>query len=196
MQTTPTFSYYLLVLPIIYLCRMAFEYKHLLDNNFHPGSRVWVYQSSRLFSLNEALEIEEMLAEFARQWKSHGTPVKGAAYLFFGQFIILLADETATGVSGCSTDSSVRLVKDIEQKFGVNMFDRTMLAFIIKDKSDNYRAQLLPLSQLQYAVDNGFIDADTLYFNNLVQTKDELESKWIVPVKESWVNNRIKMKMG
>ncbi|NOT51144.1 MAG: hypothetical protein HOP10_07680 [Chitinophagaceae bacterium] len=166
---------------------MSFEYKHLLDNNFHPGSRVWVYQCSRLFSLNEALEIEEMLNEFTQQWKSHGTPVKGAAYLFFGQFIILLADETATGVSGCSTDSSVRLIKDIEQKFAVNMFDRTTLAFIVKDK-----VQLLPLSQLQYAVDNGFIDADTAYFNNLVETKDELERKWLIPLKNSWLQSRVK----
>lgn len=167
---------------------MAFEYKHLLDNNFHSDSRVWIYQCNRLFSLNEALEIEEMLHEFTAQWKSHGTPVKGTAHLFFGQFIVLLADETATGVSGCSTDSSVRLIKDIEQKFGVNMFDRMTLAFIIKDK-----VQLLPLSQLQYAIDNGFVGADTLYFNNLVQTKEELESKWIVPVKESWLRSRIKM---
>ena len=167
---------------------MSFEYKHLLTNDFSAGSRVWVYQSSRLFSLNEALETEEMLGEFTRQWKSHGTPVKGAAYLFFGQFIIFLADETATGVSGCSTDSSVRLIKDIEQKFGMNMFDRTTLAFIVKDK-----VQLLPLSQLQYAIDNGFIDTATLYFNNLVQTKDELESKWIVPVEESWLRSKIKI---
>jgi hypothetical protein len=55
---------------------------------------------------------------------------KRAGYLFFGQFIILMADEKATGVSGCSTDSSVRLIKDIEQRFGVNMFDRTTLAFV------------------------------------------------------------------
>src|SRR6185436_19570235 len=161
---------------------MNFEYKHLLNNNFHPDSRVWVYQASRIFSLNEALEIEELLKEFTRQWKSHGTPVKGEAHLFFGQFIVLIADETATGVSGCSTDSSVRLIKDIEQRFKVNMFDRTTLAFIVKEK-----AELLPLSHLQHAFDNGFIKNDTLYFNNLVQTKEELESKWIVPVKESWL---------
>jgi hypothetical protein len=165
---------------------MNLEYKYLLDGNFHPDSRVWVYQSTRLFALNEVLEIEEMLKEFTMQWKSHGTPVKGAAYLFFGQFIVLIADETATGVSGCSTDSSVRLIKDVEQKFGVNMFDRTTLAFAVKDK-----VELLPLSQLQYASDNGFINGDTLYFNNLVQTKEELESKWIIPVKDSWVARRI-----
>jgi hypothetical protein len=165
---------------------MNLEYKYLLDGSFHPDSRVWIYQCNRLFTLNEALEIEELLKEFAIQWKSHGTPVKGAAYLFFGQFIVLIADETATGVSGCSTDSSVRLIKDIEQRFGVNMFDRTTLAFVVKDK-----IQLLPISQLQYAAENSFISGDTLYFNNLVQTKEELESKWIQAIKDSWLVRKI-----
>ncbi len=167
---------------------MNLDYQYLLDGNFHPGSKVWVYQSSRLFMMAETLEIEELLKDFTSKWLSHGSPVKGAGYLFFGQFIILMADEKATGVSGCSTDSSVRLIKNIEQKFGVNMFDRTTLAFVGKDK-----IQLLPLSQLQYGVDNGFINADTLYFNNLVQTKDELEKNWIVPVKESWLAKKISL---
>ncbi|MGC4038085.1 MAG: hypothetical protein QM764_19140 [Chitinophagaceae bacterium] len=170
-----------------YLCRMNLEYKSLLENNFHSDSRVWVYQASRLFALSEALEIEILLKDFAAQWKSHGVPVKGAGYLFFGQFVVLMADETATGVSGCSTDSSVRLIKDIEQRFGVNMFDRLNLAFVIKDK-----VQLLPLAQLQYAYDNGFITSETLYFNNVVQTKEELEKNWLMPVKESWLRNKIK----
>src|SRR5215204_5057755 len=113
---------------------MNLEYKNLLNAEFAPGSRVWIYQSSRLFSLGEALEIEILLKEFVASWKSHGVPVKGLGYLFFGQFITLMADEKATGVSGCSTDSSVRLIKDIEQRFGVNMFDRTTLAFVVKDK--------------------------------------------------------------
>ena len=165
---------------------MKLDYKYLLDGNFHGDSRVWIYQCSRIFTLDEALEIEEMLKEFTTQWKSHGTPVKAAGYLFFGQFIILMADEQATGVSGCSTDSSVRMIKDIEQRFGVSMFDRTVLAFVMNEK-----VQLLPLSQLQYAMDNGFISPLTLYFNNLVQTKEELERNWIIPVKDSWLANKI-----
>jgi hypothetical protein len=164
---------------------MNLEFKELLPENFSPDSRVWVYQSSRLFSLGEALEIEEMLNSFTASWLSHGEPVKGSAHLFFGQFIILMADEKSTGVSGCSTDSSVRLVKEIEKKYNVNMFDRTTLAFVVKD-----RIQLLPLSQISYAIQNGFIDSETLYFNNLVQTKEELERKWIVPVIESWLEKK------
>src|SRR6185436_960029 len=161
---------------------MNLEYKYLLDGNFDPASKVWIYQSNRLFSMSEALNIEDMLKGFLEQWNSHGTPVKGDAHLFFGQFVVLIADETATGVSGCSTDSSVRLIKEIEHKFRVNLFDRTSLAFVIKDK-----IELLPLNQLNYALDNSFVNGDTLYFNNLVQTLNELKNQWIIPVRESWL---------
>lgn len=140
-----------------------------------------------MFMLSEALHVEDLLKNFTENWQSHGSPVKGYGNLFFGQFIVLMADERATGVSGCSTDSSVRLIKQIEQLFKVNMFDRQNLAFMVKDK-----IQLLPMAQLQYAIDNNFISSDTTYFNNLVQTKEELEKNWLVPVKDSWLAKRIK----
>ncbi|RYG05851.1 MAG: hypothetical protein EOO02_02480 [Chitinophagaceae bacterium] len=165
---------------------MNLQYEQLLPAEFAGDSRVWIYQSSRLFSLGEALQIEEILEAFATHWKSHGTPVKGYANLFFGQFIVLMADESATGVSGCSTDSSVRLIKEIEEVFKVSMFDRQSLAFVVKDK-----VEMLPMQQLKYAFEKGFITKDTLYFNNLVLTKDELVSNWIVPVSASWLAKRV-----
>jgi hypothetical protein len=161
------------------------DYHQLLPETFAADSRVWIYQCNRRFSLSEALQIEDLLNQFTTSWQSHGTPVQGYANLFFGQFIVLMADETATGVSGCSTDSSVRLVKEIEKLFNVTLFDRQLLAFTINDN-----IQLLPLSQMQYAVSNQFIQADTIYFNNLVQTKEELEKNWMIPVKNSWLSKR------
>ncbi len=167
---------------------MNLDYKYHLVGNFDPGSRVWIYQASRLFTIAEALEIEEMLQDFVGQWKSHGTPVKGSAYLFFGRFIVLMADETATGVSGCSTDGSVRLIKEIESRFNNPLFDRTLLAFVVKDK-----IELIPLSQLDYAWKNQFITADTLYFNNIFDYKKALEENWIIPVKESWLMKKVSL---
>ena len=164
---------------------MNLNYRHLIPEDFSGSSRVWIYQSNRLFGLQEALQLETQLAEFVQDWQSHGIPVKGYANLLFGQFIVLMADETATGVSGCSTDSSVRLMKKIEEMYRVQLFDRQLLAFFVKDK-----IQLLPLSQLSYALENNYITGDTFYFNNLVQTKDELLNKWLIPVKESWLRTR------
>ena len=162
---------------------MDLDIKQHLPTDFDEASKVWIYQSSRLFLISESLDMEELLHDFARNWKSHGVPVKGFATLFFGRFIILMADETATGVSGCSTDSSVHLIKSIEKKFNVDMFHRESLAFIIKDK-----VELLPLSQLQYAIQNKFISRNTLYFNNTITTRAELISKWIIPAGETWLS--------
>ena len=164
---------------------MNLEYTHLLPEDFAPSSRVWVYQSSRVLMLSEALELEPMLDQFVAGWNSHGTPVKGFATLFFGQFIVLMADESQTGVSGCSTDSSVHLIKEIEARFGLSFFDRQTLAFIVKDK-----VQLVPLPQVDYAIKEGFINADTIYFNNIVPSKEALEKDWLIPVKDSWLAKR------
>lgn len=165
---------------------MNLDYQHLLPENFAPQSRVWIYQSSRLFSLSEAFDLEDLIKEFCEQWTSHGADVKAYGNLFFGQFVVLIADETITGVSGCSTDSSVRFIKSLEQRFHVDFFNRNNLAFVVKDK-----IQLLPLNQLNYAFQNGFITSDTLYFNNLVLNKQELETKWIIPVKDSWLAKKM-----
>jgi hypothetical protein len=163
-----------------------FEYVHLLPEDFSNTSRVWIYQSNRLFTMGEALQVEDLLNEFTAGWRSHGDPVKGYANLLFGQFIVIIADESDTGVSGCSTDSSVRLIKELEKLFQVQLFDRQLLAFIIKDK-----IQVIPLSQVKYAVENGFINAGTPYFNNLVQNKAEMENNWIIPVKDSWLKSKL-----
>ena len=165
---------------------MNFEYQHLIPEDFNASSRVWIYQSSRLFMIGEALDIEELLNSFVESWNSHGAKVKGYGNLLFGQFIVLMADETATGVSGCSTDSSVRLIKQIEETFKVDMFNRQNLAFVVKDK-----IQTIPLAQLNYAIENSFITPDTIYFNNLVLDKTSLLTKWMLPVKESWLATRL-----
>lgn len=164
---------------------MNIDFKEQIPEEFSTASRVWIFQSSRLFFLSEALKIEEILEEFVSNWKSHGADVKGYANLFFGQFIVLMADESNAGVSGCSTDSSVHVIKAIEKQFNISLFERQTLAFIIKEK-----VQLLPLPQLNYAIENKFVDADTLYFNNTVTTKKELLQNWLIPVKESWLAKR------
>jgi hypothetical protein len=160
-----------------------------LPEDFSQASKVWIYQSSRLFLISEALEMEDMLKQFVGSWKSHGAPVKGFANLFFGRFIILMADETHTGVGGCSTDSSVHLIKEIEKKYQVEMFNRQMLGFIIKDK-----IELLPLSQVPYAIENNFINESTLYFNNAITTKKQLLTEWITLAGHSWLNKMFAVK--
>lgn len=162
------------------------EIQKKIPADFASGSRVWVYQSSRAFIEKEEREINEQLYQFYAQWTAHGAPVKGWAQLLFRQFIVVMADESDVAVSGCSTDSSVRIVKSIERQYDVNMFDRLSITFLRKGK-----AEMLPFNQIQYAIDRGFIDGDTHIFNNVVYTKQDLLENWLVPLRRSWLAQKI-----
>jgi hypothetical protein len=156
-----------------------------LPADFDPRSRVWIYQGHRPFTPGEAAQATALLQSFIQTWMSHGTPVKGFGALLYDQFIVLMADETASGVSGCSTDSSVHLIKQIEQQTDIRLFDRLNLAFYPEGQ-----VRLIPLAQLPEALESGRINAETPFFNHTVQTKAELEEKWLIPLKESWLASR------
>ena len=168
------------------MSNLTLKYNHLLPNDFHPGSRVWIYQSDRSFTEPEQMEIDELLLQFTNSWTSHGAKVKGFGKLFFNQFIVLLADETVSGVSGCSTDSSVRLIKEIENRYNADLFNRQNLAFFTGENIIQ-----IPLSKLNEAISDKLINTETCYFNNVVLSKKELEDKWIVPLKNSWLQNKV-----
>jgi hypothetical protein len=160
----------------------------LIPADFADDSKVWIYQSNRRFTEAQQAEINEQLTQFYSQWTSHGTPVKGWASLVFGQFIVVLADEVASHVSGCSTDSMVRVIKSIERQYDTHLFDRLTLTFLVEGD-----AQMLPLSQVPYALEKGYIKPDTLLFNNTVATKEELMNKWLIPLKDSWLADRLQL---
>ncbi|HJV19405.1 MAG TPA: hypothetical protein VJ552_05950 [Sediminibacterium sp.] len=165
---------------------MNLEYQQHIPADFHEQSKVWIYQSSRLFSIGEAFEMEEILKDFIAGWESHGSLIKGYANLFFGQFIVLMADDSSARLCGSSADKAIRLIKELEEKFHVDLLNRQSLGFIVKDK-----VEILPLNQLNYALENGFITADTLYFNNLVTNKKMLLNEWLVPLKDSWLKTKL-----
>lgn len=165
---------------------MNLDYKEFLKPDFSPNSKVWVYQANRLLRLDEAFVAEEMVKKFVESWQSHGEPVKGQGLIIFGYFVVLIADDTQTHVGGCSTDSSVRFIKQLGEKFRIDFFDRNQLAFVVNDG-----IELLPYQQVQYALEHNFLFGDSLYFNNLVATKKDFEDKWIIPLKESWLAQKM-----
>lgn len=101
-----------------------------------------------------------------------------------------MADNTSAEVSGCSTDSSVRMIKSFETQFEVDLFNRQQLAFSINDS-----IQTIALSDFSSAISSEQIKSDTLYFNNMVLNKKELIEKWIIPIEQSWLAGKLTAKI-
>jgi hypothetical protein len=152
------------------------NYTELADH-----SRVWIYQSNRFLNDNEVLEIKNYGKQFIDGWAAHGSDLQAAFEIFDNRFIVLFADETQVKASGCSIDSSVRFIKDIQNAYQLDLFDRLNIAFVVSGKIDTLR-----MTDFQNALAKGTLDENTIVFNNLVETKGDFVSSWKVPIKNSW----------
>ncbi len=162
------------------------DLEKIIPEELASNSRVWIYQADRPFMDLQVVEIDEQLQNFYLQWQSHGAPVKGWAKCIYNQFIVVLADVAHMGIGGCSTDSMVRVIKSFERQYSINLFDRLTLTFLINEK-----VQPLPMQQVSYALEKGFIETDSLLFNNLVETKAQLLKEWLVPLNKSWLWSKV-----
>ncbi|GGG89037.1 hypothetical protein GCM10011416_01790 [Polaribacter pacificus] len=149
--------------------------------NLPPNSRVWMYQSERPFTAQEVALISNGAKDFIEQWTRHGDNLKGSFTIKYNQFLILAVDEGFNNVSGCSIDASVRFVKQLENELQVDLMNKLNISF-----KEGEAISVLKLSEFQQQIKAGKITADTIVFNNMVQTKEEVETGWEVPANLSW----------
>ncbi|WP_343532731.1 ABC transporter ATPase [Pedobacter sp.] len=158
---------------------------------FSPQSKVWIYQSNRRFTDQEATEIQDILNNFVDQWTAHGHQLKAKAELYHNYFIVLVVDQEVANATGCSIDASVRIIKEIESKFGLDLFDRFNMAYKIDDN-----VHVVTKEDFETLISIKKIGLDTIVFNNLVQTLDDFEQKWEVPLQNSWHKNIFAEQLG
>ena len=148
---------------------------------FSEQSRVWVYQSDRELSDQQAKKAAAQLNDFVAQWTAHNHQLKAKAEIRYNRFLILIVDESQAGASGCSIDKSVNFIKGLEQQLGINLLDRFNLAYKAGEK-----VLSAPRQEFEQMLKEGRITIDTIVFNNLVQTLEQLDTKWEVPFRDSW----------
>ena len=148
-----------------------------------PGrSRVWIYQSERDLSDMEVDEIRRKAAMFLLEWTSHGNLMVAAIDVLYNRFVVVLADEDAAAASGCGIDKSVRFVEQLGKDYHINFFDRLLVAY----RGSDSRIKTVKLQEFEQLMENGTLNGDTIVFNNLISTKEDMLSKWEVPARKSW----------
>ncbi len=148
---------------------------------FSENTRVWIYQANRKLTDTQTAQLQQQLNGFTQSWTAHNNQLKAGAEIRYNRFIVLLVDESQAGASGCSIDKSVHFMQQVEQHYGINLFDRFNLAYKIGNEVVS-----VPRHQFEELIKEGKIDQDSIVFNNLVQNVAELNTKWEVPFKDSW----------
>jgi len=155
---------------------MFTEYKNLPND-----SRVWIYQSDREFTAKEIEFITAKAVDFINQWTRHGDDLKGSFTIKYNQFLVFAVDESFNNVSGCSIDSSVRFVQELEKELKLDLMDKMNVTF-----KDNDNINLVKLADFQNFAKAQKVTPETIVFNNMVNTKADFENNWEIPAKESW----------
>ncbi len=149
--------------------------------NLPMHSRVWIYQSDRKFTTQEEEFISEKAILFIDQWTKHGSDLQGSFEIKYNQFLVLAVDEGFNNVSGCSIDSSVRFVQEIEKLLRVDMMNKMNISYREGESINSVKMTIFK----EY-VKTQKITSKTIVFNNMVSTKQDLKTLWEVPLIKSW----------
>ncbi len=155
---------------------MLVPFKQLPDS-----SKIWIYQANRPFTDEELQEIKTKVDNFLTNWTAHGANLKAGVDYQYRRFIVFGLDQEETGASGCSIDASVHFIQDLEKEYNVDLLDKMNVTY----KQGEFVAYKA-LKDFRKMVKNRSVSPNTIVFNNLVNTKQEYEQDWEVPLKESW----------
>ena len=145
--------------------------------------RLWIYANPQKIKEKIVKNIKKRLEDFCQQWQSHGIAVTGDFLIIFDQIIILLAglEEGSSQMSGCSIDSSVKIIKDINRDYGLDLLNRNYF-FTLKDKD------LIPHTRKQFIQEfnKGHLTTDSLVLDNLIRDPQNINNKLFISLKYSW----------
>ncbi|MGY6561246.1 MAG: hypothetical protein ACXITV_04005 [Luteibaculaceae bacterium] len=149
--------------------------------NLPDTAKVWVYQSNRILTAQEALFLEKEAKTFAENWKSHGAALTANATVIANALLVFAVDENKAGASGCSIDSSVKFVKEAEQALWIDFFDRMQQTLWVENEP-----KIVHLHKLEDLLKQGDINEHTLVFDSLVNTLGKLRTEFLKPLNKSW----------
>jgi hypothetical protein len=145
-------------------------------------ARVWIFPSSRVLTTDEIVYIKESGAKFVEQWTAHGKDLLGSISVRENRFILLAVDETQALASGCSIDKSVHFIQLLEKELQLSLTDRAQVQYVKDDEVEQVH-----FTQIKPLIESGDIQMTTPVYNNMVQTKRELELKWLQEAESTWL---------
>ena len=160
---------------------MVVEFDKIADD-----SRLWIYQIDRNLSSDEETKLLNETSVFLKEWTAHGSKLSAAVKIVDHRLLIIAADESHSGASGCSIDSQVAFLRDVQLKLNIDLFSRSNIFYV-----ENNSFKSMDLNEFKHQISTGELSDETLFYNTTIHKKGQLEDSFIIPVKESWLMRMI-----
>lgn len=151
-------------------------------DEMNKQSRIWIFQSNGYMEFEKVERLSAGMMNFLDKWQAHGHDLKASFTIIYNRFLVVALDEKSYQATGCSIDKLVHWVQSTEKELDVSLMDRSQVSF----RDENNLIITLNMNTFREMLENGDVDENTTVFNNLIETKQELESAWEVPLGRSW----------
>ena len=137
-------------------------------------SRVWLYLADRSFDATELDYIQQTITDFTQnKWATHGTKLMASGTVLLNQLVLLAVDEEVMNASGCSIDSSVRMMKQLSAELNTDFLNR--LFVLVYNGNEMKRVHFQDLNQYSY----------WKLLNPMVSSLEEVRNRFLIDVKDS-----------
>lgn len=145
-------------------------------------SKLWIFPADRTLTPAEQTRLIQGVTEGLAEWVAHGSPVRWGYQVLHDQFLMIGMDETHTALTGCSIDSGIAQIRELEKELAMSLLDNARVFFrdgeaIVCETRPGFRR----------LAEEGRVAGSTVVFNNVVATVGDLRSgKWEIPLRDSW----------
>ena len=162
----------------MYICRMLVPYDSLTES-----AKLWIYPASRKFYKEEVAVVKEKIEAFVSSWKKENEDFKASYQFLHDRFIIVLAQDDNGQLVNQDIDQLVGFILNLQTEYDLELLDRMNVCF----KQGEF-VQYKEIKAFKKMLKSKSVSEKTVVFDNLIQTKEELEHFWEVPITESWYN--------
>ncbi len=145
--------------------------------------RIWIYTISHLLPEEQLQQLKQRCQDFVSTWTAHEVSLDASFELYKNRLLIFKVNEANYNASGCSIDKQVRLVKELEQQFSVELLNRLLVAY---EKQDE--VAVVKTAEIAGLLHDGSINEHTLVFDNTISQSAELATDWKKPLKETYLS--------
>lgn len=152
-------------------------------NQLADNARIWLYGANRSLTESEESQILLILDRFCDEWAAHGAKLNCGFQILHHQIIVLGVDEASAAASGCSIDSSVKVFRDIDAQFQLDLFNR-LRSYHIADNTIN----ALDSSSIKSKVEAVELQADSRFIDMLITSKGDVRNALVKPMSQTWLS--------
>lgn len=145
--------------------------------------RIWIYTISQLLTEDQLTKLKSRCQSFVSTWTAHEVSLDASFELYKNRLLIFKVNEANYNASGCSIDKQVRLVKELEQEFSIELLNRLLVAY-----ENNDEVLVVKQSEIAGLLQNGTISENTLVFDNTISQSTDLAGNWKRPLKETYLS--------